>query len=167
MDSGEETRRKQWTRILFDEDGLPWVSRMEWGWLLGWISAILFILGPLVGMYIGLWLKTKRLSSLVLFMYSALTILWFGLLFFPFPEHDNFFSLDALVVITFALWLAAAFMLRSEVMKYYSTREGIAFKLNPALTAIFSAWYVSGQLRADFPLNKSGNVGAGILKLVD
>jgi hypothetical protein len=161
-DSWDQTRSP-----LFNSDGLPWTSRLAWGWLLAWIGGILFVLTPLIGMYLGLWLKTKRRSALVFSMYSTLTILWLGLFFVPFPEQGRFSSLGTLLAVsTFVLWFAAAFTLRHEVMRYYSTREGIPFPLNPVLTAIFAAWYVGGHLRADFPFDETGKVGSGVLKLV-
>lgn len=64
------------------------------------------------------------------------------------------------------LWLVAAFTLRRDIIRYYSLREGIPFALNPVLTALFGPWYVSGHLRADFPLDDSGNVGKGNMKLI-
>jgi hypothetical protein len=64
------------------------------------------------------------------------------------------------------LWLVAAFTLRRDVIRYYSSREGIPFDLNPVLTALFGPWYVSGHLRANFPLDDSGKAGPGVMKLV-
>jgi len=38
---------------LFDTDGLPWSSRLSWGWLLMWVSIIWFVFAPIVGLYLG------------------------------------------------------------------------------------------------------------------
>jgi hypothetical protein len=98
----------------------------------------------------------------------ALAVVSVPVFFVPFPLHGALSTvatvLDVLILI---LWLAAASVLRRDVMRYYSGREGIPFPLNPALTAFFGPWYVGGHLRADFPLDESGNVGAGVLKLID
>ena len=64
------------------------------------------------------------------------------------------------------LWLVGAFALRRDVKLYYSGREGVPFPLNPVLTACFGPWYIGGRLRADFPLDDSGRVGAGVMKVV-
>ena len=67
----EQTRTpKNPSRLtLFDSDGLPWSSRLEWGWLLALVAIIWFALGPVIGMYLGLWLRTKSRSALVFNMY--------------------------------------------------------------------------------------------------
>lgn len=72
--------------------------------------------------------------------------------------------LDVSVVV---LWLMSAFMLRRDVRRYYSDREGVPLPLNPALTALFGPWHIGGHLRACFPLNSSGKTGSGVLKLVN
>ena len=87
--------------------------------------------------------------------------------FAPFPTHGALSAieifLDGSILV---LWLVGAFSLRRDVMRYYSGREGIPFSLNPALTAFFGPWFVGGHLRADFTLDGSGKVGAGVLKLI-
>ena len=54
---------------LFDEDGLPWTSRLHWGVLLFWVAAILFVVAPLVGIYLGIWLISKGRSAQSFFLY--------------------------------------------------------------------------------------------------
>lgn len=152
---------------LFDQDGLPWTSRVRWGILLFCVSSVVILLAPLVGIYLGIWLLSKGKSALTLILYLALTSIFITASFVPFPPHG------ALAVVEFVLdlslpvvWLVGAFVLRSDVMRYYVGREGIPFPLNPVLTAIFGTWYVGGNLRADFPLDASGKVGTGVLKLL-
>jgi hypothetical protein len=154
---------------LFDQDGLPWTSRMRWGVLLFWVGGILIIFAPLVGIYLGLWLISKGKSSLSLILYLTLAAVFVLALFVPLPEHGSTaetvigtIELASLLI----LWLVGAFALRREVTRYYSGREGNPFPLNPVLTAFFGPWYVSGRLRADFPLDESGNIGAGVLRLI-
>jgi len=152
---------------LFDQDGLPWTSRVHWGILLFWVAVFLFLLAPLVGIYLGIWLFSKGKSALTLILYLALAVISVTASFTPFPTHG---ALSAIEIVLdgsiLVLWLVGAFALRRDVMRYYSGREGIPFSLNPALTAFFGPWYVGGHLRADFPLDGSGKVGAGVLKLI-
>ncbi len=152
---------------FFVQDGLPWTSRIRWGVLLFWLASIFSFIAPLVGIYLGVWLVSKGRSALSLFLYLALSVIFVPAFLASFPSHGKMSSVeDALYVSLLILWLVASFCLRREVSSYYSGREGIPFSLNPVLTAIFGPWYVSGHLRADFPLDDSGRVGAGVLKLI-
>ncbi len=150
---------------LFDSDGLPWSSRLAWGWLLLFFSIIGFVLAPVIGMYLGLWLRTKGRPAQVFIMYLAIS----GLFIFLVSSSEG--SLTALIAGMLALcllllWIVAAFTLRCQTMEYYSSREATSFRLNPVMTALFGPWYVGGHLRADFPLNNAGKTGSGVLKLV-
>lgn len=162
--------RHQWKIFglpLFDSDGLPWTSQLAWGWPLFLGSTLLILFVPLIGIYLGLWLRSKGRSRFVLTIYVALTGLFLVLFFIPLPESGPFLAFSWLVTfLTMALWLVGAFTLRYQAMRYYSSREGNQFPLNPFLTAIFASWYVGGSLRADFPLNEAGETGHGILKLI-
>jgi O-antigen/teichoic acid export membrane protein len=150
---------------LFDQDGLPWTSRLQWGVLLFWVAALLFVFAPLIGIYLGLWLISKRRSALALILYLVLAVMSVPALFAPFPTYS--WAIETFLGLSFlALWLVGVFVLRREVMRYYSDREGIPFPLNPVLTAIFGPWYVGGHLRADFPLDDSGKVGTGVMRLI-
>jgi hypothetical protein len=152
---------------LFDQDGLPWTSRVPWGILLFWIAVFLLLLAPLVGIYLGIWLISKGKSALTFAIYLALAAISIGALFAPLPSHGAAPNIEAIVDgLMLILWLLGAFVLRRNVMRYYAGREGIPFRLNPVFTAILGPWYVGGHLRADFPLDGSGKVGAGVLKLV-
>lgn len=167
-ESEEFQSRDRLNGSLFDEDGLPWTSRIQWGLLLVWVGAIFIVFAPMVGLYLGIWLISKRRSSLPLVLYSALLVLFAALIAIPFPAHGPLSGagtfLDALVVV---LWLMSGFMLRRAVMAYYSDREGTPLPLSPLFTALFGPWYISGHLRANFPLNGGGRTGSGVLKLVN
>ena len=147
---------------FFDENGLPWSSRLRWGMLLVWVAIFFFGLAPFVGIYIGVWLRTKRQPALVLVLYLVLTGLLLAGLLLPSAPLDVAFTMAACV-----LWFAGALVLRREVMRYYKTREGIPFRLNPVLAVVFGPWYIGGHLRADFPLDVTGKAGPGVLKLVN
>jgi hypothetical protein len=106
----------------------------------------------------------RKISSIVLLV-PALTVISVLAFFSPFPTPDS--TLEIVLGLSFLiLWLLGAFALRRDVMRYYSSREGIPFPLNPALTALFGPWYVGGHLRADFSLGDSAKIGTGVLKLI-
>jgi hypothetical protein len=152
---------------LFDRDGLPWTSRLRWGLLLFWVAAILFVLAPIIGIYLGLWLISKGRSAFSLILYLVLAVISLAALLAPFPAHSTMSSVEAaLDASILVLWTVSAYVLRGEVMRYYAGREGVPFPLNPVLTILFGPWYVGGYLRADFPVDDSGKVGTGVMKLI-
>jgi hypothetical protein len=156
------------TNGLFDRDGLPWTSRIQWGLLLFWVGAILIVFAPLVGIYLGLWLISRQRSKLSLILYVALFAAFAFAVVFPFPANGQLSMFEMLSdVSVVVLWLVSAFTLRREVRRYYSDREGVPLSLNPVLTAMFGPWYIGGHLRANFPLNSLGKTGSGVLKLVN
>ncbi len=111
---------------LFDSDGLPWSSRLSWGWLLMWVAIIWFVFAPIVGLYLGLWLRTKGRSALVFNMYLMMSGLCLTVLLVPFPARGTFSAVGVILEgLIFLLWFAGAFTLRYEVVRYYSTREGL------------------------------------------
>jgi hypothetical protein len=169
MDNIEDnTQREHALRYrLFDQDGLPWTSRLRWGMLFIWVAIIWFVFAPLVGIYLGVWLVAKRRSALSLVLYAILTVILLGAFLIPSPVQGAFSAMESGLNLTaLVLWFAGAFALRREVIQYYSSREGVPFHLNPVLTAVFGPWYIGGHLRADFPLDNTGKVGAGVLKLI-
>jgi hypothetical protein len=150
---------------LFDSDGLPWSSRLAWGGLLLFFSIIGFVLAPVIGMYLGLWLRTKGWSAQVFILYLAITSLFVFLVSTP----EGLLTAGAagmLALCLLLLWIIAAFTLRHQTLDYYSAQESTPFRLNPVMTAIFGPWYVGGHLRADFPLDDAGKTGSGVLKLI-
>jgi hypothetical protein len=170
MSGAEEVRSdgRSHTNGLFDRDGLPWTSKIQWGLLLFWLGAIFIAFAPLVGIYLGLWLRSRQRSKVSLLLYAALSLVFASAFVFPFPANGplSMFELvlDMSVVV---LWLLSAFTLRRDVRRYYSDREGAPLSLNPALTALFGPWYIGGHLRANFPLDSLGKTGSGVLKLVN
>jgi len=151
---------------LFDSDGLPWCSRLDWGWLFI-LSAITSFFGAiLLGIYVGLWLKSKGRSSVALYAYLVLSAL-FVMAFLPLPTAVPFVAFGEKFgsLMGLAIWVGAGYIVRSEVIRYYSEREGVRFHISPLLTGFLSVWYISGLLRADFPLDQSGKAAQGTLKL--
>ena len=87
MGTNEGNPAKNQARLLsfFDEDELPWTSRLRWGLLLMWIAGILLLLAPLLGIYLGMWLLAKRRSILPLILYLLLSLLTVMVCFGPIP----------------------------------------------------------------------------------
>lgn len=154
------------TVTLFDEDGLPWTSRLGWSWQ-AWLAMLFFnVLGLPIGIYLGLWIGSKNQSSFVLQLYVIGTLL-FSINFLPDHLTAQWPSSSLMLVaaIDVAIWFGAPFILRRQVIRYYESREGFAFPISPIRTFFFATWYINGLLRADFPLNESGKAAPGILRL--
>jgi hypothetical protein len=149
---------------LYDTDGLPWTSRLSWGWILFLTFATGFLVAIPLGIYLGLWLKTKWRSASALAIYIALAVLGLALLL-PFGPANSQPMTDAITLLAVILWFGGAYTLRYQVIRYYSDREGAEFRINPFLTALLSVWFINGCLRADFPLDKNGKLPEGLLKL--
>ena len=151
---------------LYDTDGLPWTSRLSWGWILflTFTTGFGFFVAIPLGIYLGLWLKTKGRSALALSIYIALAALVL-VLFLPFGRANSQSMTDAISLLAVVLWFVGAYTLRYQVIRYYSDREGTEFRINPFLTALLSVWFINGCLRADFPLDKDGKLPEGLLKL--
>jgi hypothetical protein len=95
----------------------------------------------------------------------AISLILISAFFTPLPAQGM--TGDTVLIVSFLLlWLVGAFVIRREVMLYYSAPEGVSFALNPVLTTFFGPWHVGGNLRADFPLDRIGKTGAGLLKLI-
>jgi hypothetical protein len=147
---------------LFDSYGLPWTSRLSWYWLYTLTIFTGFVFAFLLGIYLGLWLKSKGKGISVLLLSLVMAALFILLFFLPYQAHHaEDFAFNLILI----LWFAAAYLSRQKVISYYSEREGSPFKINPVLAGILSVWYVSGCLRADFPLDESGKTSTGTLKL--
>jgi len=148
---------------LFDSDGLPWASRLDWPWLFLLSLLTAFLGAVLLGVYLGIWIRGKGRSALPLWIYSTLALAYVACFAISLTPHPA--VADEIALCGFALWFLGAFTLRREVIRYYSEREGIVFKISPLLTALFSVWYICGLLRADYPLDETGKVPSGVLRL--
>ena len=101
-----------------------------------------FALTPVLGFYLGLWVRGRTKSALVLMLYIALTLIYAldivpGSLFSSGTQNTP----DALAA---ALWFVAAFVLRSQVMRYYGERESVPFRVKSILPALSSVRYING-----------------------
>ena len=165
-DEGSYQAKPAGRLTLFDSDGLPWTSRLGWGWLL----LLFLITGPvfpmLLGIYLGLWLKTKHQSSASLLIYLAVPLLSVADWIFDFFARSAALA-DACGFTALLLWIAGAFVVRNQVCSYFTHREGEKFLLDPLKTFVFSVFYIGSCLRADFPLNEEGKAAPGVLKLAD
>lgn len=147
---------------LFDSYGLPWTSSLRGYWLYILTAVTGFLFAFLLGIYLGLWLKSKGKGTSVLFMYLAIAALATPLYFLP----DRLKSVeDMLFLAVLLLWFAAAYFLQRKVVSYYSEREGTSPRINPLMAGLLSVWYINSQLRADFPHNEAGKTADGILKI--
>jgi hypothetical protein len=149
---------------LFDADGLPWTSRLSWGWLLFLSLVTGFVVAILMGIYLGIWIRSKGRSVMPLCVYFTIAAMY-AALFLPAPLVPTQGMTDTVIILGVVLWFVGAYMLRNQVMQYYSDREGTSFRISPGLTALLSVWYINGCLRPDFPADKTGKAPKGILKL--
>jgi hypothetical protein len=165
MNSGTIDQPKPASRLtLFDSDGLPWTSRLDWGWLL----LLFLVTGPvfpiLLGIYLGLWLKTKHQSSASLLIYLAVPLLSIADWILDLFAHSASLA-EACGFAALILWIVGAFVLRHQVSGYFTDLEGEKFPLDLLKTFVFSVFYIGGCIRADFPLNEAGKAPPGVLKL--
>jgi len=127
---------------LFDSDCLPWTRHLD----LGWIYLLVCLSGNLLavplGLYLGLWIRTKRRgwSAFLIFLLIAGCILALG---FEKSGRITIFTGTTLVI----LWLLGSFTLRYEVREIYREAEGEKLELSILYTALFSVWYLNYRLR--------------------
>ena len=132
---------------LFDSYGMPWTTRLTIGWLL----VVFWVTGGMaavpIGLYLGLWIRTKIKSALVLLIYALLAGAC-ALLFLP--EVNQRWA-DAIGLAAVVLWFAGALVGRHQIARYYTQRAGSQFRLSLAFTLLFGVWYLNYQMRPEFP----------------
>jgi hypothetical protein len=140
------------TRIsLFDSNGLPWTAHLSLGWII-WAFALTGGTAAIpIGLYLGIWIRTKTQSSLVLTIYFLLTGAC-GALFLPGSAMTPQLA-DAVGLAAVTLWFAGALIGRQQIARYYEQREGSEFRLSMALTLLFGVWYLNYRIRPEFPNN--------------
>jgi hypothetical protein len=142
-------QKRQPSSALFDSDGLPWTAHLS----LGWIIFLIFMTGGLlavpIGIYLGLWLKTKGHSALVLAIYS-LVACSVVILFLPENQIPSALT-DGVSLFAIGLWFVGAFVTRHQVQRHYAECEGSEFHLSLLLTALLSIWYINYRIRPEFP----------------
>ena len=143
-----EARYEPKPRIhLFDRDGLPWTSRLSLGWMIALFCATGGMLAVPMGVYLGLWLKAKGRSWLVLVAYTLFASSFAILLL-----ADSLSAwIDTVSLLMVVCWFLGAFLARHEIMQYYAEREGSALDLSLLLTALLGVWYLNYRLRPVFP----------------
>ena len=156
------TNRPAFRYRVFDSFGLPWTSSLSWYWLYILTAVTGLVFAFALGIYLGIWLKSKGKGTRVLALYVILAALAAGLIFVPDQAHVLG---DLLVALVVALWIVAAFALRRDVINFYIEREGVAIGISPWLSIFFSVCYINGCLRPEFPVSESGHTGTGVLKL--
>jgi hypothetical protein len=145
----KEAKYEPTSRIrLFDPDGLPWTSRLSLGWIIVLFCATGGVLAVPMGVYLGLWLKAKGRSGLVLAAYT--TLFACSLATLVLSESLSAWT-DGVSTLMVVCWFLGAFLARREIMRYYAGREGSALDLSPVLTALFGVWYLNYRLRPLFP----------------
>jgi hypothetical protein len=136
---------------LFDSNGLPWTAQLS----LGWMVFLFIVTGGMVvipiGLSLGVWIRTKTGSALVLLTYVILAGA-FPVLSLVDPTKDQPWS-DAVGVATLVLWFAGPFIARHQIARYYAQREGSEFPLSLAFTLLFGVCYLNYRMRPEFPAN--------------
>lgn len=135
---------------VFDSYGIPWTAGLSLGWSI--IVAVLsgFLLGPALGLYLGIWLVARRRAPATLLVYLALLgsiSAWY----IPGVPH-GLRMIIACAVTAVVLWFIGAFTLRHQVMRLYWEVDQTDLSLSYLHTALFGAWYVNYQLRPMWPV---------------
>jgi len=133
---------------LFDSDGLPWTARLSMAWLV-WIFALTGGLAAIpIGLYIGIWIRAKTRSTIVLIVYALLAGACI-LAFVPDSILPPRWS-DPTALAILLLWFAGALIGRRQISRYYLQREGAEFDLSLAYTLLFGAWYLNYRIRPEY-----------------
>jgi hypothetical protein len=127
---------------LEDQYGRPWTASASLGWLTLLAVLTCGIAAPLLGIYLSLWMRRKGRSIWPLVFFS-----------FPFASFVISFPLGNVVPSSFLfadltgfaglLWIAGAFSLRHEIMRYYKEQEGWDIEIGPFFTFFFSVLYIN------------------------
>lgn len=145
-----ETQTSQLLRrriSLFDPDGLPWTAHLSMGWLV-WLFALTGGLAALpIGLYIGIWIRTKTRSAMVLLDYVLLA----GACIIPLLPDSTLpprWSDPAALTIV-VLWFAGALIARQQINRHYLRREGSELNLSLAYTLLLGVWYLNYRIRPE------------------
>jgi len=135
---------------VVDSYGVPWSARLSLGGTI--VVALLTwpIAGPLLGLYLGIWLVAKRRAPWTLLAFLALLASLFAW-YIPGVPHE-LTTVLACCAAAPALWFIGAFTLRHQVMKLYREVDRTDLTLSYLFTALFGVWYVNYQLRPMWPV---------------
>ncbi len=144
-----QPKQEPWRVSLFDSYGLPWTAHLS----LGWILFLFVVTGGMaaipIGLCLGVWIKAKTKSALVLSIYALLTVAC-AVLFLPDSIITQRWA-DAVGLAVVVLWFAGAFIGRYQIARYYAAHEGSNLYLSLAFTLLFGVWYLNYRIRPEFP----------------
>jgi hypothetical protein len=126
---------------LEDKDGRPWTASTPLGWIVLIVVVSSGIAAVALGLYLSLWVWSKRRSALPLYGFGLSLLLAVVLVAVPHsfvPGMVDFLSgLDPLV------WIASTFLLRHEIKRYYKEAEDWNIEIGPFFTFFFSVVYIN------------------------
>ena len=125
-----------------DRKGVPVISHITWFWALvfTFFTSGIFALG--VAIYLSAWIRIRRRAGFAIYGYLAVAILTIIELL---PAHVlwNSTHWEAIFNAGAVLWFVTGFVLRRELMLYYSSPEGGVLEMSPWLTGLFSVYYLN------------------------
>lgn len=153
-DAGISKLKHQLRRIsLFDSNGLPWTAHLSLGWVLFLFIVTGGLTAILIGLSLGVWIRAKTGSVLVLLIYLFLAGA-LPVLSLVDPTKNQPWS-DAVGLATLIFWFAGPLIARHQIARYYIRREGSEFPLSLAFTLLFGVCYLNYRMRPEFPANVS------------
>jgi uncharacterized membrane protein len=139
---------------LFDSYGLPWTAHLSMGWILFLFAVTGGMAAIPIGLCLGLWLRAKTKSALVLLIYVLLAVAC-AILFLPNSVMTQRWA-DAFGLVVVVLWFAGALIGRHRIARYFTQREGAEFRLSLTFTLLFGVWYLNYRIRPEFPPDLQG-----------
>jgi len=145
-------RQEQFRRLsLFDPDGLPWTAHLSMGWILFLFSVTGGLAAIPIGLCLGVWIKAKAQSGLVLSIFALLAGAC-AMAFLPSSVMTPQIA-DAVGLALVVLWFAGALIGRHQIARYFTQREDAEFRLSLTYTLLFGVWYLNYRMRPEFPAN--------------
>lgn len=141
---------------MFNNRGLPWTVDLSLGWtiILALFSGGLVFL--VLGLYLAYWVHTRRGHSVALWCY--LIIVMFSILMLV-PRLFSVPYADAVGTGVAVLWIAAALVLRAEIISLFRRSWDIKLPISLLLTILFSSVYLNYSI-PDLPVSPAATVAA-------
>lgn len=140
--------------MIFNSRGLPWTVELSLGWTIVLASFSGGIVLLVLGLYLAYWVRTRRGGSAAFWCYLACIA---SLILMLAPRMFSASFTDAIGTGICVLWVAAALVLRAELISLYRRSWGLAIPINPLLTILFSSVYLSYCL-PDLPFAASATI---------